>query len=150
VLFLAQGFYKANVMSWDEELAIYETVCSQLVANGITVLFKDHPRAERPFLSFLSEKDPRIGDVPGIGSSSWPIELIAASIMPGACVAGTSTSLFTLRAIFHMPTYTFVHLIAPRLKARRLHSEVANAKLVSRYATSVAELVTGSRVTTGA
>ena len=134
VLMLGQCFSRSNLMFWTEELTIYRNAVSRLQELGYTVLWKDHPRADRPFFPALAEVTPPESfwklDTP----PAWPIELFAEELDLKACVSATSTGLFNLRELFNLPAYTIANRMRWKHKG---HRKVKN--LVKRHIPSLAD-----------
>ena len=108
VLVLGQCFSKWNLITWEEELAIYGKVFSLLADYNLTPIWKEHPRMERPFFKSLVEIKQSIQPVELNVHFSWPVELFANQLNLSGCVSIMSTSLFYLKDLFNIPTYTVV------------------------------------------
>ncbi|MGB8700725.1 MAG: polysialyltransferase family glycosyltransferase [Thermosynechococcaceae cyanobacterium] len=106
VLVLSQCFSKWHRMSWDEELSIYKQALKTIIQHGLTPLWKEHPRADRPFLKSLLEENLDIQPIELNIHFSWPVELLIHRINILSCVSISSSSLFYIKELFNIPTYT--------------------------------------------
>ncbi len=109
VLVLGQCFSKWEIISWQEEFKLYKNICSTLIHNNLVPLWKEHPRVNKPFYDSLVNELPSVKKIDLNFHYSWPIEIFLDQLDIKACVAATSTSLFYLKEIFEIPTYTFAH-----------------------------------------
>jgi len=124
-LVLGQYLYLATNTSWDRELAIYTGACERLTAAGYDVVWKEHPKSNRPFAESLKQACPSLHSAPDAWSA-WPIEIAAEAMGVTMCVSLSSTALFTLRALYDMPTATVAGELI-RLCARRSKRGVLKA-----------------------
>ena len=130
VLVLGQYFHQFGNMSWEEELGIYTDVCKRVAERGFPVLWKEHPKAPKPFFPHLREAVPGIEAAGVEGHFSWPIEFFADRLGLDACICGTSTCLFTLEQIYGMKTYTY----AADLVEKLVGADREVARLAARHA----------------
>lgn len=130
VLVLGQYFHQFGNMTWEDELAIYTDVCKRVAEMGYGVLWKEHPKAPKPFFPFLAAAVPGMESAGIDGHFAWPIEFFADRLGLEACICGTSTCLFTLRQIFGMKTYTYAADLVDRLKG----ADQDVARLAARHA----------------
>ena len=105
-LILGQCFSKWNLMSWEEEFDIYSQIFSLVSQLDLVLIWKEHPRVDRPFFNYLANKYSRIKPIELNVHFAWPIELFARQLNLQGCVSVTSTSLFYLKSLFEIPTYT--------------------------------------------
>lgn len=106
-LVLGQCFSEWKLLSWEEELEIYSKIFSILTEHNFTLLWKEHPRMTQPFYKELTSRYSAINPLELNLHFSWPIELFVKPLNLVGCVSITSTSLFYLKDLFDIPTYTF-------------------------------------------
>lgn len=106
MLVLGQCFARWGVIAWDAEARFYTQAVERMLRSGYDVLWKEHPRVDRPFLPALQQAfgEERVRLVPI--EPSWPVEIFAAQYPLAGCVAVSSSALFYLRDLFGIPTYT--------------------------------------------
>ena len=104
VLVLGNPMYQTKKISWENELEIYAGIICSIMDAGYCVIWKDHPRGERPFYEALCSKtgialttcNPRIS-----------VELLIPKHNIKAVVANVSTSLFNAQVLFDLPCFTY-------------------------------------------
>ena len=107
-LILGQCFSKWNLISWEEEFNIYSQIFSVVADLNLVPIWKEHPRENRPFFPRLAQNS-AIAPVELSVHSAWPIELFAKQLNLQGCVSVTSTSLFNLKSLYEIPTYTIAN-----------------------------------------
>jgi hypothetical protein len=115
-LVLGQCFAKIDAMTEEAELELYRGIVGRLLSSGYTIYWKDHPRVEGLYYSRLRDLFPgapiqKVELPPGI-----PVELAAKGLGLSLCVAATSSSLFYLRRLYGIETYTMAQEILPFVK----------------------------------
>ena len=107
VLVLGQSLYRWDVLTREQELAVYRQVIDTILAKGYNVLWKEHPRVLEPFFPELAANAApgrlRELDLP----FALPVELVADRLRLAGCVAGISAALFYLPRLYDIPAYTF-------------------------------------------
>ncbi|GAX34313.1 polysialyltransferase family glycosyltransferase [Nodularia sp. NIES-3585] len=109
VLVTGQCFARWGLMSWEQELNMYYKIFSTLQKNNLTPLWKEHPRIDQPFFKELANQFQELRPVEFNLPIYWPIEMFIEEINLIACVSATSTSLFYVRDIFGLQSYTVAH-----------------------------------------
>ncbi|HEX2540680.1 MAG TPA: polysialyltransferase family glycosyltransferase [Caldimonas sp.] len=143
VLVLGQTLSRWGALSRADELAIYAEAIATIVERGYDVWWKEHPRAQEPFLDDLLAGAPpgRVREV--ALPFALPVELVAESLGLAACVAGISTAIFYLPRLYGIPAFSFADALAPVLEGRwALQNE-----LVRRAATPLSALPAASPAT---
>ncbi len=107
-LIMGQPLSGCWLMSWEEELDMYVHVARAVEHAGLTPLWKEHPRASPPFLDELVLRVPSVKPCSFYDDHTWPVELFAKSLRPSCCISALSSSLFYVRYLFGIPTYTFI------------------------------------------
>lgn len=108
ILVLGQCFSNnRHMISWEEELIIYQKACLRISELGFIPLWKEHPRNNTPFFNLLAEKIPETKELNLNVHYSWPIELFIKQLNLKGCISATSTSLFYIKELFDFPIYTF-------------------------------------------
>ena len=110
-LALGQCYAHYNWVSRERELAVYASVVEKLLDRGHCVVWKDHPRLTNPYFPDLQTLFPHSDrlqrfDLP----ATIPVELAATQMQLTGCVAGTSSSLFYLKHLYGIKTYSFASL----------------------------------------
>ena len=104
-LFLGQCFAEYGALARDTELEGYRETIARIAEHGMRVVWKEHPRNQRPFFPELRRE---LGDaiVEAETSATEPIELLASRAQYSACVSVCSSSLFYLPRLTGTPSYT--------------------------------------------
>ena len=140
ILFLPQCFHVGGQMSWEQECDVYVDVCRQLVDWGHPVVWKEHPKCSRPFLPQILQRVPSVASMQSGLPNEWPVEVHASLLGVDSCLSATSTSLFTLRNGWGLPTYTCVDRVRPFL----IGADRDVARLVKRHIPSMERLFSGT------
>ncbi|WP_414550948.1 polysialyltransferase family glycosyltransferase [Anabaena sp. CCY 0017] len=109
VLVTGQCFARWGLMSWEQELNMYYKIFNTLQENNLTPLWKEHPRINKPFFKELATQFQELHPIEFNLPIYWPIEMFIEDINLIACVSATSTSLFYVRDIFGLQSYTVAH-----------------------------------------
>lgn len=109
MLVLGSCYNKWLLMSWEHELEVYYRAIHLLLERGYAVVWKEHPRIDQPFFPELDKRtrSERFKELKA--PLELPVELFVSELPLVGCVAPISTSLFYLRQVFDIPTYTFAH-----------------------------------------
>jgi len=140
VLMMGQCFSRWGTIDRDVELAVYRDVCRELTEGGFEILWKEHPKADRPFFEELSREFEQVTE-PLAGLSAWPIEVLAPRLDVQIAVSLTSTAVLTLRAIHGIRGYTMARRLQPHLSARRAENERYAARFMARHVADVEDLL---------
>ncbi len=114
-LILGQCFSRWNLISWSDELKIYRQIFKTITELNLVPIWKEHPRADRAFFPHLAENCP-LEPIELNVHYAWPIELFARQLNLQGCVSVTSTSLFNLKSLFEIPTYTVANELSTIFK----------------------------------
>lgn len=142
ILVLGQALSRNNIMSRDEELAIYQNIVETVLAKRYRVLWKEHPRIRVPFFDDLKRHAATLGNNAEnrienfVLPHAYPVELIADRLHLAGCVAGTSAAVFYLRRLYGIPCYTFAESLLPRMK----DADVFMGEMVRREALPLSAL----------
>lgn len=115
-LVLGQCFAKIDAMTEDAELELYRGIVGRLLSAGYTIYWKDHPRVEGLYYSRLRDLFPGAAIQKVELPPGTPVELAAEGLGLSLCVAATSSSLFYLRRLYGIETYTMAQEILPFVK----------------------------------
>lgn len=136
VLLLGQCFALSTFMDFDRELSIYCQVIALLLEKGYTVLWKEHPRVNKPFFPRLA-KIYSSTNLKELGIySTFSIEVMVERINIFACVAASSSSLFYLPKIYNIKTYSCAKEFLPYAKG----IVVSDLEFVAKNITPVDEI----------
>ena len=123
VLILGQCFAQGGSLEWEQELSIYCQIVNQLLEKKYRVIWKEHPRtATKPFFPELSQKYSSKDFVEIQFPFSLPIELVAEQVGISACVAASSTALFSLPKLYNIKAYTFADYFIPYIDNQHSHT----------------------------
>jgi hypothetical protein len=129
---MSQTFYKSGMLTWDQEASVYEKITSGLVASGYKVLWKEHPRSDRPFYTrveaVIGKENISLSSLP----YTLPIECIAPHVKIDAWLASGSSSLYYLSRVYGAATFTFADEMIPYL--------VGNHRIINQMTTSLVPL----------
>ncbi|WP_414527900.1 polysialyltransferase family glycosyltransferase [Nodularia chucula] len=109
VLVTGQCFARWGLMSWEQELNMYSKIFNTIKKKNLTPLWKEHPRINKPFFKELATQFQELHPIEFNLPIYWPIEIFIEEINLVACVSATSTSLFYVRDIFGLQSYTVSH-----------------------------------------
>ncbi len=128
ILVLGQHFHRHNVLSWEQEHDLYGEFIAAKVAEGYTVLWKEHPRNDQPFGPKYAERHPgrfRILEVDSLYSIElWGEELSRLKLIAGVC----SNSLFNLRDIYGLPATS---ILTPRSLGEFNFNKLSKSSLIN-------------------
>jgi hypothetical protein len=141
VLVLGQCFSLWGLFTWEEELSIYSKIISLLLEYNFTPIWKEHPRMTQPFYQQLVNKHSSLQTLELNLHYSYPIELFVKELNLIGCVSLTSTSLFYLKDLFEIPTYTLAKELSDRcLEKNVLNHFYTTAQVVSEHISPLKEI----------
>lgn len=94
-----------NLISEKEEFEEYSRIITELIKQGYTVYFKEHPKTPAYFYNKL--RTSQYGGKIKLLKDPYPVEMIVPKLNPKGIVSVFSSSLLTVKHIFDIPTYTF-------------------------------------------
>lgn len=141
VLVLGQCFSLWGLFSWEEELNIYSEIISLLLEYNFIPIWKEHPRMTQPFYRELTSQHSSLKTLELNLHYSYPIELFVKPLNLMGCVSLTSTSLFYLKDLFKIPTYTLAKELSDRcLEKNVLNHFYTTARVVSEHIAPLDEI----------
>ncbi|CAK1931709.1 polysialyltransferase family glycosyltransferase [Vibrio crassostreae] len=142
VMMISAPLWRMGPLSYIDVLYAHVKAVKQILASGVVVYFKDHPRPEAklfPQISRLLEDDykERFVDVSEVAMLA---ESIVDYIKPDAVVGFGSTVLFNAPHFYNVPSFRFsTELVAYSLGAKRQH--LLNCVLKCQYIPHLDSLV---------
>lgn len=94
-----------NLISEKYEFEEYSRIIKELIKQGYTVYFKEHPKTPAYFYDKL--RTAKYGGKIKLLREPYPVEMIVPKLNPKGIVSVFSSSLLTVKHIFDIPTYTF-------------------------------------------
>ncbi|WP_333913718.1 polysialyltransferase family glycosyltransferase [Vibrio coralliirubri] len=134
VMMISAPLWRMGPLSYIDVLYAHVTAVNKILASGVVVYFKDHPRPEAKLFSQihrLLEDDfkERFIDVSDVAMLA---ESIVEHIKPDAVVGFGSTVLFNAPHFYNVPSFRFsTELVAYSLGAKRQH--LLNCVLKCQY-----------------
>ncbi|WP_406684195.1 alpha-2,8-polysialyltransferase family protein [Seonamhaeicola sp. MEBiC1930] len=127
-LILGQYFSESGAITREEEVDEYKFICRHLNAEGYHIIWKEHPKNQKPFLQDLEKEFNEIINLNQYYSRYWPIEIIANDLEVHLYVSCTSTSLISLYGIKDANILS----TAPRLQHKLSGADRTVANIMSK------------------
>jgi hypothetical protein len=115
VLFLGQCFSKWNIIERNIELNLYSEAIEYLISKGYYVIYKEHPRIDRPFFKDLTKihtKQFKKLNIP----TGLPVELVIHDFNDIQVVGATTSALLYWPHLFGIKSFTCAQIFQPYIK----------------------------------
>lgn len=99
----------------EDEVNAYIRMVNKIIDAGYMVVWKGHPRLDDSYFDRISEKCEPGMIVKSNVQSQIPIEFVAERLGLYACVSVASTSLFYLKYLYGIKTFTYASEFSKRL-----------------------------------
>lgn len=104
-LIITQPLSEIGFLSNDKEADIMRKVVTKLRSDGYSVTIRPHPRED------LEKYNSFCGKNVQVRKSSVAVEREYAILQPEMVVGATSTALLTAKALYQIPSYTYINMI---------------------------------------
>ncbi len=125
-LVLPQYYHQGNKEKTKNLLSQYSGTIQELIKNGYIVIFKDHPKAKIKYSDILktifNKDDFILFENLGLNNfNMFPVEVIANIFKIDLIFSVYSTSLFTFKYIYNIPTYTSTKMLNERMNVLSIY-----------------------------